>query len=210
VKQKVIRRFGITAVHVTPNGVNHSLFHPDAKQTRFDLPRKYVLFVGTLEPRKNLSRLVQAWDEIRVDFGDVWLVIVGASGNVFKPIHVSREMERVCFLGYVDDETLAGLYAHASLFVLPSQDEGFGLPALEAMASGAPVLVSDGGALPELVGDAGMVFCQSKPNDLKNRLRESLSDAKHGAVFREKGLERAKNFSWLKTTEIVWKNLHDI
>ena len=210
VKQKVIRRFGITEVHVTPNGVNHSLFHPGANQTRFDLPRKYVLFVGTLEPRKNLSRLLQAWDEIRLDFGEAWLVIVGASGNVFKRIHVSREMERVCFLGYVDDETLAGLYAGASLFVLPSHDEGFGLPALEAMASGAPVLVSDGGALPELVGDAGMVFCLSDPNDLKNKLRESLRDAKHEAVFREKGLERAKEFSWPRTAEIVWKNLHDI
>ena len=210
VKEKVIRRFGITAVHVTPNGVNLSLFHPDAKQTRFDLPRKYVLFVGSLEPRKNLSRLLQAWDEIRVDFGEVWLIIVGVSGNVFKPIRVAREMEQVYFLGYVDDETLAGLYAGASLFVLPSHDEGFGLPALEAMASGTPVLVSDGGALPELVGDAGLVFCQANPNDLKNKLRESLSNAKHGAVFREKGFERAKDFSWPRTAEIVWKNLHDI
>ena len=210
VKQKVIRRFGITAVHVTPNGVDHSLFHPDAKQTRLDLPRKYILFVGTLERRKNLNRLLQAWDEIRPDFREVWLIIVGVSGNVFKPIQVSREMEQVRFLGYVDDETLAGLYANASLFVLPSQDEGFGLPALEAMASGTPVMVSDGGALPELVGDAGIVFCLSDPNDLKNKLGESLRNAKGRAVCREKGFERAKDFSWQRTAEIVWKNLHDI
>ena len=210
VREKVIRRFGITAVHVTPNGVNHSLFHPDAKQTRFDLPRKYILFVGTLEPRKNLSRLLQAWDEIRVEFREVWLIIVGVGGNVFKPIQVSRYMEQVRFLGYVDDETLAGLYASALLFVLPSQDEGFGLPALEAMASGTPVMVSDGGALPELVGDAGVVFCLSSPNDLKNKLGEALANAKPRAVLREKGIERAKDFSWLKTAEIVWKNLHDI
>jgi len=64
--------------------------------------------------------------------------------------------------------------------------------------------------LPELVGDAGLVFCQANPNDLKNKLRESLSNAKHGAVFREKGFERAKDFSWPRTAEIVWKNLHDI
>ncbi len=67
-------------------------------------------------------------------------------------------MERVRFLGYVDDQTLAGLYANATLFVLPSQEEGFGLPALEAMASGTPVIVSNGGALPEVVGEAGMIF----------------------------------------------------
>jgi glycosyltransferase involved in cell wall biosynthesis len=158
VKQKVIKRFGLRNVTVTPNGVNHSLFHPGAKQTRFDLPENYVLFVGTLEPRKNLGRLLHAWNEVKDDFKEMWLMIAGVSGNVFKTIHVSHDWERVRFLGYVDDETLAGLYAKASLFVLPSQDEGFGLPVLEAMASGAPVIVSDGGALPEVVEDAGMIF----------------------------------------------------
>ena len=178
VKQKVIRRFGARNVIVTPNGVDHSLFHPSAKQTRIDLPRDYILFVGTLEPRKNLGRLLQAWNEIKDEFEEMWLMIVGVSGSVFKSIRVSHEMERVRFLGYVDDETLAGLYANASLFVLPSQDEGFGLPALEAMASGTPVIVSDGGALPEVVGDAGMRFCLSDHNALKNALKECLSDAR--------------------------------
>jgi alpha-1,3-rhamnosyl/mannosyltransferase len=131
------------------------------------------------------------------------------SGNVFRPIHLSHEIDRVGFLGYVDDEMLAGLYANAELFVLPSEDEGFGLPALEAMASGTPVIVSDGGALPEVVGGAGMMFCLSEPNGLSQMLRECLSKGQLGDL-REKGVARAQHFSWPATAELVWKNLHEI
>jgi glycosyltransferase involved in cell wall biosynthesis len=158
VKQKVIKRFGIKDVTVTPDGVDPSIFHPYAKQTTFELPEDYVLFVGNLELRKNLGLLLHAWNKIKHDFKETWLVIVGISGNVFKTVNFSHQIERVCFPGYVEDETLAGLYAGATVLVLPSQDEGFGLPALEAMASGTPVIVSDGGALPETVGDAGLIF----------------------------------------------------
>ena len=209
VKQKVVRRFGIGNVTVTPNGVDHIVFHPGAKQTRIDLPPCYVLFVGTLEPRKNLSTLLQSWNEIKNDFKETWLIIVGVSGSVFKTINLSHDMKRVCFLGYVDDETLAGLYANATLFVLPSQEEGFGLPALEAMASGAPVIVSDGGALPEVVGEAGMTFCLSDRDSLTKTLSECLSNSRLRASLKEKGLERAALFSWETTAEIVWKSLHE-
>lgn len=210
VKQKVIKRFGVGKVILTPNGVDHSRFHPCARQTRFDLPQKYVLFVGTLEPRKNLGGLLRAWQEIKDDFKEMWLIIVGVGGSVFRSISASQEMERVCFPGYVDDETLAGVYANASLFVLPSNDEGFGLPALEAMASGTPVLVSDGGSLPEVVGDAGMTFCLSDQNALRNALKECLSNAGLRAELREKGLARAKKYSWRTTAEIVWRSLHEL
>jgi glycosyltransferase involved in cell wall biosynthesis len=209
VKQKVIDRFSVRKVIITPNGVDLSLFHPKAKQTQFDLPQEYLLFVGTLEPRKNLARLLKTWNEIKKDFKKVWLMIVGVSGSVFKAINVPHELERVCFLGYVNDETLAGLYAAASLFVLPSQEEGFGLPALEAMASGTPVIVSDAGALPEVVGEAGMTFCLSDQNALTNVLQGYLRNAELRAQLREKGLERAKRFSWQTTAEIVWKSLHE-
>lgn len=210
VKQKIMNRFDITDVTVTPNGVDHLLFHPCAKQSRFDMPQNYVLFVGTLEPRKNLEGLVDAWNEIKAQFKEMWLIIVGVRGSVFKAIHISRDRERIRLLGYVDDETLAGLYANATVFVLPSQDEGFGLPALEAMASGTPVIVSDGGALPEVVGDAGIKFCLADQNGLNLSLKECLSNPRLRAELREKGLERAKKFSWQTTAEIVWKNLHEI
>jgi glycosyltransferase involved in cell wall biosynthesis len=212
VKQKVIQRFGIRNVTVTPNGVDRSMFHPDAKQTRVDLPECYILFVGTLEPRKNLQLLLRAWSEIKDEFKATWLMIVGVSGSVFRAIRVrvSHDRERVHFAGYVDDETLAGMYAGSRLFVLPSQEEGFGLPALEAMASGAPVIVSDGGALPEVVGEAGMIFPLSNPNELTNMLKECLRNTRLRADLREKGLERASLYSWQGTAELVWKSLHEL
>jgi len=209
VKQKVIRRFGIRNVIVTPNGVDRSIFCPDATQTKFDLPASYVLFVGTLEPRKNLNLLLRAWSEIKDEFKETWLIIVGVNGNVFRNVKYQHQMERVRFLGYVDDETLAGLYANATLFVLPSQDEGFGLPALEAMASGTPVIVSDGGALPEVVGEAGMIFCLSNPVGLTNALKECLGNARLRSALKEKGLSRAGKFSWQTTAELVWKSLNE-
>lgn len=209
VKRKIVKRFGIKNVIVTPNGVDHSLFHPGAKQTILDLPKHYVLFVGSLEPRKNLNLLLHTWNEIKDDFKEISLIITGVRGNVFRPIDLSHEIERVCFLGYVDDETLAGLYANATLFVLPSQDEGFGLPALEAMASGTPVIISDGGALPEVVGEAGMMFCLSNAVGLSNVLRECLSNERLRCELKRKGLARTREFSWQATAELVWKNLHE-
>lgn len=209
VRQKVIRRFGAQNVTVTPNGVDHSVFHPDAKQTIADLPDRYILFVGTLEPRKNLNSLLQTWSKIEHRHRDTWLLVAGVRGSVFRGVDLLPAMERVCFLGYVDDETLAGLYAHAALFVLPSYEEGFGLPALEAMACGAPVIVSDGGALPEVVGEAGMVFCLSDPAGLPTALEACLSNSEIREALREKGLQHARRFSWQRTAELVWKSLHE-
>jgi glycosyltransferase involved in cell wall biosynthesis len=209
VKRKVVRRFGVQNVTITPNGVDHSIFYPGARQTKLDLPARYVLFVGTLELRKNLQSLLESWNEIKDDFADHWLVIAGARGSVFKPMTMPPETERVCYLGYVEDETLAGLYANATLFVLPSHDEGFGLPALEAMACAAPVLVSDAGALPEVIGEAGMTFCRSTPGALSAALRECLSNANLRARLREQGLTRARQFSWQTTAALVWDCLHE-
>ena len=210
VKGKVSKRFRIADVSITPNGVDHSIFCPDARQTTFDLPARYVLFAGTLEPRKNLNGLLRAWDQIKDQFTDTWLVIVGVSGNVFKAISVPQNTERVCLLGYVDDRTLAGLYAQATLFVLPSYDEGFGLPALEAMACGAAVIASDRGALPEVIGDAGMFCSLSDPAGLSKAMSNCLSSASIRLLLRERGIRRAGQFSWGQTADLVWKGLHEL
>jgi glycosyltransferase involved in cell wall biosynthesis len=209
-KQKVMRCFGIEHVIVTSNGVNHAVFHPDASQKEFNLPESYILFVGSLEPRKNLDLLLRAWNDIENDFKETWLIIVGVSGNVFRAVNYPPKMKHVRFLGYVEDETLAGLYTNAVLLVLPSQDEGFGLPALEAMASGTPVIVSDRGALPEIVDEAGLIFSLSNPVGLKNALKECLSNAKLRSELKDRGLARAQQFSWKTTAELVWKNLNEL
>jgi glycosyltransferase involved in cell wall biosynthesis len=210
VKQKIIKRFGSTDVVVMPNGVNQEIFHPGARQAQFDLPERYVLFVGSLEPRKNLRALLTAWREIKGEFRETWLMIAGTSGNVFRSVNLSHEVERVRFLGYVEDQTLAGLYANATLLVLPSQDEGFGLTALEAMACGTPVIASDRGALPETIGGAGLIFCASDPCGLQNAMRQILTSALLRRDLKEKGLLRAGEFSWQRTAELIWEHLHEI
>ncbi|MBV6451987.1 MAG: D-inositol-3-phosphate glycosyltransferase [Anaerolineales bacterium] len=209
VKEKVTTRFGVENIVVAPNGVDTAIFHPSAKQGALDFPKKYILFVGSIQPRKNLAGLMRAWHEVKDEFNDTWLVVAGAAGGVFRSVKFSSD-ERVRFLGYVPDERLPALYANAELFVLPSFDEGFGLPALEAMACGTPVIVSNGGALPEVAGDAGFIFDLSTPATLAQGLRECLSDEKLRAALIEKGLARAKQFSWQASAELIWKTLNEI
>jgi glycosyltransferase involved in cell wall biosynthesis len=215
VKRKVMSRFESDNVIVTPNGVDRSVFHTGAKQSTYAVPECYVLFVGSIEPRKNLGALLQAWHEIKDDFKDIWLIIAGTGRRVFKPVELSHTVERVRFLGYVEDESLPGLYADATLFVLPSFDEGFGLPALEALACGTPVIVSNAGALPETVGDAGLIFelrCHSEQGEesLSTSMRQCLADKDLRLSLKEKGLARAELFSWQKTAELIWNTLHEI
>jgi glycosyltransferase involved in cell wall biosynthesis len=209
VKYKVAARFGVDNILVTSAGVNREAFHPCAPKRMFDLPACYVLFVGSLEPRKNLTMLLQAWNKIKDEFSDIWLVIAGDTGKVFHSVSLPRDMERVRFLGYVPDVDLPSLYAGAKLFVFPSLDEGFGLPVLEAMSCGTPVIVSNGGSLPEVVGEAGIVFNLSETDGLSKGMTACLRDEKLCLSLREKGFSHASMFSWQRTAELVWKALNE-
>ncbi len=210
VRQKLIRRFGRQDVVVTPNGVDLSIFQPGASQEQFKLPPCYILFLGTLEPRKNLTALLQVWKEIEQEFRDVWLVIAGTQSTVHRTEQLPARVERVIYLGYIEESALPGLYANAFFLVMPSLDEGFGLPALEAMACGTPVLVSNGGALPEVVRDAGLVFDLSDSTALSRSMRQCLQDQELRRSLKEKGLARARDFSWQHTAELIWNTLHEI
>jgi glycosyltransferase involved in cell wall biosynthesis len=209
VRHKVIERLHVKNVIVTPNGVDATCYHPAAHQSRYELPEKYVLFVGSLQPRKNLPMLLCAWEALKDEYPDLWLIIVGTTHPVFHKVEL-REKERVRYLGYVAEDALPGIYANATLFVLPSFDEGFGLPALEAMASGVPVIVSNGGALPEVVGDAGLVFEVPDPDGLISKIRACLNDKQLRASLKQRGLSRAESFSWQKTAELVWNTLNEL
>jgi glycosyltransferase involved in cell wall biosynthesis len=209
VKEKVGERFGIENVIVTPNGVDMSIFHSAARQTAFQVPDKYILFVGSIQPRKNLNGLMRAWRGIKEIHKDTWLVIAGGMGNIFARETILKE-ERVRFLGYVSDTVLPGLYASSELFILPSFDEGSGLPALEAMACGTPVVVSNGGALPEVVGDAGLIFDLSQPDSLAEMMRICLKNNDLRAALIKKGLAHANNYSWQTTADLIWKTLNEI
>jgi glycosyltransferase involved in cell wall biosynthesis len=209
VKRKITARFSLANVVVAPNGVDTGVFNPNARFDISGLPEKYILFVGSIQPRKNLRALIKAWLEIWHEFNDTWLVIAGERGDVFRDEQFPGS-ERIRFLNYVPDEYLPGLYAKAILFVLPSLDEGFGIPALEAMACGTPVMVSDGGALPEVIGDAGMIFKLSEPDGLSLRLRECLKDKDLRLFLKGKGMVRVKSFSWQQTADLIRSKLNEL
>ena len=205
VKAKMLRRFNLSNKHITvvSGGVDTRRFHPGAEQ-RLDLPERYVLFVGSLQARKNLARLLEAWQQMKEAVPDAWLVIAGAGSKIFRPMRLASG-ERVTFLGSICESDLPGLYAHATLFILPSLDEGFGLPTLEAMASGTPVVASNASALPEVVGEAGLFFDPLDISGMADALRGGLTDLPLQNSLRERGLIWSHCFSWQNAADKLWK-----
>jgi glycosyltransferase involved in cell wall biosynthesis len=162
----------------------------------------FILFVGTVQPRKNLPRLVEAFDTIAAGNPNLRLVIAGRMGwktdEIERSISSARNRSRIVQAGHVGDDTLPALYSAAELLALPSLYEGFGLPVLEAMACGTPVLVSNRGALPEIAGDAAIVIEPTSVPDLVAGLRAALDpDLRDGRVAC--GRARAATFTWAKS-----------
>jgi len=135
---------------------------------------------------------------------DTWLVIAGEGGDMFRPL-VLPKMDRVKFLGAVAEADLPGLYVGATLIVIPSRDEGFGLPVLEAMACGTPVATSTAGALPEVTGAAGLTFDPGDIPAMAEVLRCLLTEKPLQMELREKGLSRACRFSWQSSADRLWE-----
>lgn len=195
-------------VRVIPNGVSPDLRPPtEAEVTslraRYTLPEKYVLYLGTLEPRKNLPVLVQAYALARRLGVDHALVLAGGKGWYDEPIYTAIKEagvgEHVRMPGYIPAEDLAALYGGADLFVYPSLYEGFGLPPLEAMACGTPVLVSNVSAVPEVVGSAGVTVNPREPEQIAAEMVALLGDEERRQMLAAAGLERAAGFSWENT-----------
>lgn len=166
------------------------------------LPQSFFLFVGTLEPRKGIDTLISAYSQATDDVVE-GLVIVGKRGwswdKLFQQVTALGLERRVKFLDYVPDEAMPSLYNLARAFVFPSRYEGFGLPALQALACGTPVLSSNAASLPEVIGSAGILV---PPDDIEGFAREMIRlsrDSELCANLRARGLERAKSFSWERT-----------
>jgi glycosyltransferase involved in cell wall biosynthesis len=162
--------------------------------------RTYVLFVGLLKPHKNVQGLIRAYARLSQHLRNRYqLVIVGKKDRSYPDLErLTREMSlegRVVFTGYVSDSDLESLYAGASLFVLPSLNEGFGLPVLEAMAQGVPVIASNRASLPEVVGRAGMLVDPTDPQVLANTMERVLSDHALRLHLIDSGRERVRLFS---------------
>ena len=173
----------------------------EAFRARYGLPERYILFVGTFEPRKNLARLVDAFEKaVRSTGAPDVLVLCGGSGwkndDVFARIGRSPVRSRIRVLGYVPDDELATAYSGCSLFVYPSLSEGFGLPPVEAMACGAPVVTSDAGALPETVGDAALLVDPGATDAISDAMIRVLSDDQLRSQLIVSGAAHARTLSW--------------
>jgi len=197
----------------------HPVFRPIADQARLAgvkerlrINRDYVLFVSTIEPRKNVPTLLLAFKRLLDSYhSPVNLVLAGEEGWLFKEVFALVEklelQGRVQFLGRVSLEDLPELYNAAKLLVHPAFYEGFGLPPLEAMACGTPVVVSNTSALPEIVGDAALLVDPTDADGMAVAIWRVLSDETLQRQMREKGLRRARRFSW-KTAALETLNIY--
>ncbi|MGH4017180.1 MAG: glycosyltransferase family 4 protein [Pseudonocardiaceae bacterium] len=201
------------AVHVVGAGVSPSVVRPPPQRqtaaiaARLDLPPRYILAVGTLEPRKGIDTLLAALAEPHAP--DLPVLLAGQQGwGRVDPTEVARRIGlapgRVRVLGRISDAELAVVLHRAAVFAAPSQAEGFGLPVLEAMAVGVPVVHSDAPALVEVAGGAGMTFERGDPAALATAVRAVLSDHAKADAMVAAGRRRAQQFTWEHTARRVW------
>lgn len=174
----------------------------------FGITGKYILFVGTIQPRKNISRLIQAFSILPDDLKKEYqLVIVGKKGWLYEDILKTPSMygvdDKTLFLDYVTDKDLPTFYKNAEIFVLPSLYEGFGLPVLEAMRYGCPVLTSNVSSLPEAGGEAALYFNPESVDNIEEMLEKVLKDEKLRKKMKEKGFSHYKKFTWDKAAKEV-------
>lgn len=195
----------ITVVHLAADPAFRPLSEAQTRQVaaRYDLEPGYLLCVGTLEPRKNIPGLLQAYRSLLdARATGAPLVLIGGKGwlydEIFEQVEKLALTGQVCFLHNVPDADLVELYNGAGVLTTPSFYEGFGLPALEAMACGTPVVVADRASLPEVVGEAGLLVDPDDPDDIAQALARALTDEPLRERMRELGLAQAAHFTWEK------------
>ncbi len=166
-------------------------------RAKYNLPGRYLLFLGTLQPRKNIGTLAEAYESIRARHPDVGLVLAGGKGWKYDPAWAKHAV----LPGYIDEADKGALYANAEALVFPSLYEGFGFPVLEAMACGTPVVCSDTSSLPELAGDAALTVDPTDADALADAVCRVLEDDDLRACMIERGHEQAATFTWARAAE---------
>jgi glycosyltransferase involved in cell wall biosynthesis len=208
-KHDILHYFNVAAekIVVVSNAIDERFsLSPDEEdiarvRERYQLDQRFVLYVGNIKPHKNLVRLIQAFDVLRRgELEDLKLLIIGDEISkhpaLRRAVHEHKLHQHVRFLGYLPDDTLAILYRLAAVFVFPSLGEGFGLPPLEAMASGTPVVTSNVSSLPEVAGDAAIFVDPYDVSSIVDGMRRVLTEPALAESLRRKGLRRAREFSW--------------
>jgi glycosyltransferase involved in cell wall biosynthesis len=217
-RSDISRTYGIPPdrITVTPEAASPNLL-PVTNETElrriresYGIQQNYILSLCSIQPRKNLVRLIEAYSCLRGVRPKVklpQLVLAGKRGwldsETFRAAEQNALGKDILFTGYVPERDLAGLYSGAVCFVYPSYFEGFGLPVVEAMQCGVPVIAGNRTSLPEVVGEAGLLFDPFDTQALINALTQVIEDAEFCGVLRAKGLERAKQFSWRTTAKLT-------
>lgn len=206
----------VRAVH---NGVNREFFYPASAHSiqnmreKFGLEKNYLLTLGSLDPRKNLRRILQAWVLLQKEQHafDYDLVVAGGHSANFRQQFspAQKGIQNIKYLGYVDDEYLPPLYSGASGFVYPSLFEGFGLPVLEAMSCGTPVVTSSGGALKEISNGAALSVDPYRAEEIAQGILNLVRSGKVSAELTQKGLKKAELFSWKKAACEIYDYLKE-
>jgi glycosyltransferase involved in cell wall biosynthesis len=208
VERLSVEKDRITTVHLAAGPAFTAQYSAEAVSTtlaQFGLSPGYILFVGTLSPRKNVKTVLDAFELLVREGPDAMLVLAGARGwladELFDDMARSAAKEFIVHLDGLTDSQMAHLYSAAGVLVIPSLYEGFGLPVLEAMHCGCPVIASNRSSLPEVVGDAGILLDPSDVIAWADSIASLLSDASERQRLVDLGFKQASNFSWRKTAE---------
>jgi len=206
-KEEIIKYINFPAekIDVIYHGIDHKLFKVyNDLDINIDLPKRFIFCVGSIEPRKNLLGLLKVYNLLDKDMKEKYkLVLAGFKGWENKEIMqlIKQNEDFIKYLGYISDEELAKVYNLASLFIYPSFYEGFGLPIVEAMACGTPVITSNVSSLPEVGGDAVIYVNPNDINDIKEKIQIVLNNEGLQKQMIQKGLKRAKEFTWEKSAK---------
>ncbi|MBD2501056.1 glycosyltransferase family 4 protein [Anabaena azotica] len=189
-----------------PNFLSKDIANDLEKKINYDFSKPYLLFVSTIEPRKNIISIIAAFDFLKKNYKiEHQLVLIGKKGwsyeSIFATIENSPWKSEIHHLDYLSDELVALFYSKADVFVYPSHYEGFGLPVLEAMTLGAPVITSNTSSIPEVTGDAAILIDPDEPVQLAEAILKVISDFQLRQDLITKGRERAKLFSWERTAK---------
>ena len=220
-KKDIIKFLGVKADKITvmPNGVDLTCFKCDLSSVnlqrvkdKYRLKKSYFLYLGTLEPRKNIERIIGAYKLLNDQYATIdteipQLVIAGGKGwlydTVFEKVQMSGLVEKIIFPGYVEQNEIPLLMGGARAFIFPSLYEGFGMPLLEAMACGTPVITSNVSSLPEVAGDAAFFVNPYKEEEICNAMHQIMTDNKLYEQLRAKGIVRAQKYTWEKSAAIL-------
>lgn len=212
-KEQILKRFSVDKdkIHVTHLGIDHNFWREVAQEeterikSKFNLPSSYLLFVGAQEPRKNIGNLIEALKIIHSQYRKTPLVLAGSEGkdsaNILDRIKTHDLKQWVHMTGYLNDFELKNIYRSATALIFPSLCEGFGLPLLEAMASGIPIIASHAPALPEICQDAALFFDAEQPEDMAEVILRVLKDTDLREDLVKRGNKRVQDFSWESTAE---------